>query len=111
MEIVSSTGDRDSPTTDDTDPYRNLMPLLQLNNLLTEGFDVLKLVKSLVCFKHHFGGAISWFVDEDPEDWVIFFGQFPIICIFYIVLLFWVSCWGAQPFFDFLIPCTLSLVT
>jgi hypothetical protein len=41
---------------------------LFFNRLLTKGFDDSKVVRSLTCFKQHFGGAIFWYVDQDPKD-------------------------------------------
>jgi hypothetical protein len=47
-----------------------------------EGVDVSKLVSSLACFKHHFVGAISWSIDQDPKDRAIF-GPF-LICLYFL---------------------------
>ena len=82
---------------------------LSFNSLLFDGFCYFKVSQLFGCFKHHFDGALSWFVDQDLEDRAIFWAHFLFVCIFCIVLLFWICCWRAQLFVGFLIPFALSL--
>ena len=79
---------------------------LSFNNLLSVDIIVSKLVSPFTCFKHHFDGAISYFVDQDLEDRVNFWSisYLFVFSALYCCFGFVVSCPTLFWFFDSLYP-------